>query len=281
LNVQSPPTQREYWNGRVGDEWAAHADRIDMMMTPLTEAALSAANFQRGERVLDIGCGSGATSLAIARRVGAEGAVTGVDLSSQLLALARERAGRSGMGLEFVQADAGAASFAQSFDAAFSRFGVMFFEAPVVAFAHIRTLLRADGRLTFVCWRPLKENIWSALPIEIIQPLLTAPLPTPDPDAPGPFALADEAKLQRTLREAGWRDIVVTPWGGDILIGGGGTLEDAADFMMKIGPCARAVADQNLDRAVVKQRLIERLTPLYANGGVALPAACWVTTARA
>lgn len=279
--MQQPLTQREYWSGKVGDEWALQAERIDAMLAPLTEAALDRAAFCAGERVLDIGCGAGATSLEIARRVGAGGSVVGVDLSPQLLALARRRAEQAGLAVEFVEADAGSARLGAPFDAAFSRFGIMFFEAPAQAFAHIRTQMRANGRLVFACWRALGENLWTTIPLEAIAPMLKAPLAPPDPDAPGPYALADAAKIKRILHDAGWRDIVLSPWDGRIAIAGGGSLEDSADFLLKIGPCARAIADQQLDAAEAKQRVIERLAPLYAANAVTLPVACWLVTAKA
>ncbi len=277
--MQQPLTQREYWSGKVGDEWALHAERIDAMLAPLTEAALDLAAFGSGERVLDIGCGAGATSIEIARRTDAGGSVVGVDLSPQLLALARSRAEQAGLAVEFIEADAGSATLGAPFDVAFSRFGVMFFEAPTQAFAHIRTGMRDGGRLVFACWRPLAENIWTTIPLEAIAPMLNTPLAPPDPDAPGPYSLADAAKINRILDDAGWRDIALAPWDGRVAVAGGGSLEDAADFLLKIGPCARALADQQFDAAEARRRLIERLSPLYEENGLALPAACWLVTA--
>jgi SAM-dependent methyltransferase len=274
------PTQREYWSGKVGAEWASHAERIDAMLAPLTEAALAAGAFQPGERVLDLGCGSGATSLEIARRVTPAGAVLGVDLSPQLLAVARDRA-RDADSVRFVEADAGVTDFAVTFDAVFSRFGVMFFEAPAQAFAHIRGAMRPKGRLAFVCWRAMTENAWATAPIAAIDAMLKAPLPSPDPDAPGPYALADAGKIERVLTDAGWRDIVLTRWDGDINVGGGGALAEVADFLLRIGPCARAIADQTLDADEARQRIVDRLAALYKNHAVMLAAACWIATARA
>ena len=277
--MAEPVSQREYWAGKVGNEWATHATRLDIMLQPMTAAAMERAAFKSGERVLDIGCGAGATSLEIARRV-APGAVTGVDISPPLLNVARERAAQSGLAASFIEADAGAATFDQPFDAAFSRFGVMFFEDPARAFAHIRTRLRADGRLTFICWRPLLENGWATTPIAAVMPMLKTPLTPPDPDAPGPFAFSNPQKVERILGDAGWRDIVITRWDGDILIGGGGTLEEAADFLLTIGPGARAIAEQNLDHAEARRRVVEQLASRGAQD-VKLPAACWIVSAAA
>lgn len=279
--MQQPLTQREYWSGKVGDEWALQAERIDAMLGPVTEAALDRAAFRAGERVLDIGCGAGATSLEIVRRTGASGSVVGVDLSPQLLALARSRAEAAGLAVDFIEADAGSAHLGAPFDAAFSRFGIMFFEAPAQAFAHIRTQMRANGRLVFACWRALAENLWTTIPLEAIAPMLKAPLAAPDPDAPGPYSLAGAAKINRILDDAGWRDIALAPWDGRVAIAGGGSIEEAADFLLRIGPCARAIADQQLDPGEAKRRLIERLSPLYANNAVTLPVACWLVTAKA
>lgn len=275
------PSQKEYWSGKVGTEWAAHADRIDAMLRPMTAQALQRAAFQPGEHVLDIGCGAGATSVEIARAVRPGGSVTGVDLSPQLLEVARARAAEEALPATFLEADAGAMRLGRNFDAAFSRFGVMFFEQPVAAFAHLRGEMRSGGRLAFVCWRTLAENAWATAPIEAVKPLLKAPITPPDPDAPGPFSLADQKKIARVLGEAGWRGVEVMPWDGAIPIGGGGTLQDAADFLLRIGPCARAVADQALDAAEAAQRLIDALAPLHSERGVALPAACWLVTATA
>jgi SAM-dependent methyltransferase len=279
--VPDKPTQREYWSGKVGAEWAAHADRIDIMLAPIADATLRAGAFQPGERVLDIGCGSGATSLEIARQVGATGAVVGVDLSPPLLTLARSRARDAGVAIEFKEADAGAADIGNSYDAAFSRFGVMFFEEPASAFAHIRAAMRPNGRLAFACWRAMAENAWATVPISAVEPMLTAPLPPPDPDAPGPYAFADPDKIARVLGASGWRNIKLSRWDGDMSIAGGGPLPSLADFLMRIGPCARAIVDQGLDAAEAKSRLIETLAPMYHNNDVALSGACWIVTANA
>ena len=279
--MQQAMSQREYWSGKVGDEWARFAERIDAMLAPITAAALDHAAFKTGERVLDVGCGSGATSLEIARRVGAMGRVAGVDLSPQMLEVARKRASQEGLAVDFFEADAGSADLGDRFDAVFSRFGVMFFDAPTEAFSHIRAHLSDNGRLSFVCWRPLAENIWATIPLEAIQTMLKAPLALGDPDAPGPYSLADEAKVRRILRDAGWRDIVMSRWDGLVPIGGGGGLDDAASFMLRIGPCARAIAEQGLDPADAKRRLMDRLAQHHGDDGVALPGACWLVSASA
>lgn len=275
------PLQKEFWSGDAGEKWAANADRIDAMLRPLTEDALARAGFAAGERVLDIGCGAGATSLRIAQHVQPNGSVTGVDISPQLLRVARARAAGAGLPVEFVEADAGAAKFGDAFDAAFSRFGVMFFDDTGAAFANIRSALRSGGRLFFVCWRPLVENTWATTPIDAIRPMLQAPLTPPDPDAPGPFRLADPNKIERMLADSGWSEVKLDRWTGDVLVGGGGSLEDTAEFLVRIGPCARAIADQGLDANEVRARLMDAIGPRETPDGVPLTAACWLVSARA
>jgi SAM-dependent methyltransferase len=274
------PTQREYWNSKVGEEWARQADRTDKMFAALTQAGFGALNPQAGERVLDIGCGAGDTSLAAARAVGADGRVVGVDISQQLLELGRRRAQASGVDIDFIEADAGAAAIPGApFDAAFSRFGIMFFEDPTAAFANIRQNLRPRGRLVFICWRTFPENVWSAAPVGALSPLLATPLPPPDQNAPGPFAFAEASKITTTLDASGWRDVSIEPWDGPLRIGA--DAEDAAAYMLKIGPSARAIAEHGLDPDAAKQLIIKRLAEAEGADGVSLAGACWVVRAIA
>lgn len=273
------PTQREYWNGKVGEEWANHADAMDRMLAPLTHAAFDALALKVGERVLDIGCGAGATTLTAAEEVGPAGVATGVDISQPLLALARERA-KAKANVHFIDGDAGVAQIAAApFDAIFSRFGVMFFGDNEAAFARLRENLTPGGSMTFVCWRAFDENIWASAPLAALAPLLSEPVAPPDPNAPGPFALADRSKIERILTASGWRSVSIAPWDGALAVGGGGDAQSAAKFLLKIGPCARAVADQEVDRDAAIGVLSEFLAKHQSGAGVMLPAACWIVTA--
>lgn len=274
-------TQREFWSGKAGEEWAAHVKSTDAMLAPTAEAALAAGAIQAGERVLDIGCGAGGTSLDIARSVGASGGVVGVDVSPQLLSVARARAAEASLTIEFVEADAATACFDKPFDAAFSRFGVMFFDEPAPAFANIRQQVKSGGRLAFICWRTIEENAWSTAALAAIQPMLKTPLARPDPDAPGPFAFADATKVERILRDAGWRDVTLASWDGQVALGGGGTLDEAVEFAMKVGPCARLIAELDLDMAEARRRVAEQFRTQRQPNDFMFPAACWVVTARA
>lgn len=272
------PTQLEYWNSKVAEEWVRQADRTDAMFTALTQAGLDALQLQRGERVLDIGCGAGDTSLKAARLVGPGGRVVGVDISRQLLELGRERAG--GLNVDLIEADAGAgAAPGAPFDAAFSRFGVMFFDDPPAAFANVRASMKQGGRLVFICWRAFPENVWSFAPVGALAPLLAAPLPPPDESLPGPFAFANAGKIEAILAAAGWRGVSVTPWDGALRVGA--NAEDAADYLLKIGPSARAIAEHGLDPAAARRLIVNRLAEAQSADGVALAAACWIVRATA
>ena len=272
------PTQREYWNSQVGDEWVRHADGIDRMLEALTEAAFKALGLIAGERVLDIGCGGGATTLKAADLVGANGRAVGVDISQQLLGLARQRADGRG-NVTFIEADAGAGAIPGApFDAASSRFGVMFFDDPFAAFANIRAGMAAGGRLVFASWRPFTENLWSAEPLSALTPLLKEPLKPADPNLPGPFALSDPNKITTILGSAGWSNVSITPWDGDVALGDNAT--EAAAFLLKIGPCARAINEQGLDPVEAKRLLLEFLWKHEGPNGIARPGACWIVRAN-
>lgn len=277
----TPLTQTEYWNSKVGEEWARQADAMDRMLQPLTQPAFDRLNLKPGERVLDIGCGAGATTLKAASYIG-DGIAVGADISKPLLELARERAAAKGANAHFVEADVAATPLRDApFDAAFSRFGVMFFDDTAAAFAKIRAALNPNGRMVFICWRTFKENGWSYAPLAALEPILKTPITPADPDAPGPFQLQDPEKIRAILTTSGWRDITITPWDGDVLVGGGGAAASAAAFLLKIGPCARAITDQQLDPAEAKRLLAEFLRKHETPQGVALSAACWIVSARA
>jgi len=279
MSAFTPLTQTEYWNGSAGEEWVRQADLMDRMLQPLTQPAFDLLSLKPGERVLDIGCGAGATTLAAANYVG-DGQAVGVDISKPLLDLARARANARGANAHFVEADVSAAPLRDApFDAAFSRFGVMFFDDTKAAFDKIRAAMNPSGRFVFICWRTFSENGWSHAPLAALKPMLKAPLTPADPDAPGPFQLQDPEKIKTVL--ASWRDVSITPWDGDVLVAGGGDANAAAAFLMKIGPCARAISEQNLDAAEAQPMLANFLRKYETPAGVALPAATWIVHAVA
>ncbi|HEX3944137.1 MAG TPA: methyltransferase domain-containing protein [Rhizomicrobium sp.] len=270
--------QIEYWNGLAGERWSKAQDRIDHHLGLITEALLALAAPKEGERVLDIGCGGGTTALILRERVGPEGAVTGIDISAPNLALARARAHAGMADVAFLKTDAATYEFEPTFNLAFSRFGVMFFDDPAVAFANLRTALVKDGRLVFVCWRTFKENEWAFAPYEAALDLLP-PQEAMDAHAPGPFAFADRERLMSILERSGFRDIAVKPL--DTTVNMGATVDDAVTEALTIGPLARAAAE--LDEAT-REKIRARIRPVIARHqtsyGIVAPAAVWLVSAR-
>lgn len=275
--------QIEEWNGGSGERWLRYQERLDDALAPFGAAALDAASPGAGERVLDVGCGCGATTLELARRVGADGYVLGADISAPMVERARVRAREQTPSPEFQLADASRLVFeGERFDLLFSRFGIMFFDQPVPAFAHLRSLLRPGGRLTFACWRPLVENEWVTLPLEAARPWLPD-MPPADPHAPGPFALSDPDRTRGILTEAGFGHVLVRPFDGGMRIGTGVTaLQDAAEYLFQIGPIARQLREQaGPARAEIRRAILRELASRHRPEGVVLNAAVWIVTAVA
>lgn len=272
--------QIRYWNEQSGPKWVARQAALDQQLAPLGTAVADRLAVAAGERVVDVGCGCGESTLDLARRVGPSGRVLGVDISEPMLARARERA----EGLEQVtlrQADAQAHAFpAAAFDVVYSRFGVMFFADPVAAFRNLRGALRGGGRLGFVCWQALWENPWMTVPLQAVAGLVQMP-PPPPPDAPGPFAFADRERVTGILEGAGFADVAFEELRPLLTIAGGGDAERAAAFAMEIGPAAFALRDADpAVRPRVQAAIAEAFGPYEGPNGVALPGAAWVVTAR-
>ncbi len=275
--------QIDFWNGPAGERWVALQTKLDELYASLTTDAIAAAAPAANGHVLDIGCGCGATVLALAERVGPQGSVLGVDVSEPMLGLARRRVAAADQGrTELLLADASAQEFTQaSFDLAFSRFGVMFFDDPAPAFRNIRTALKPGGRLFFMCWRAFKENPFFAVPHWAAKPHLPdqaeEKLP---PDAPGPFALADPDRLRAILHEAGFSGIAIEPRDAAIRLAGSGELDPATDFIVQIGPVSRALATASeAQRAAAKQAVRAALVPFDGPDGISMPARVWFVSA--
>ncbi len=269
------------WNDLAGPRWAAESDALDAQLKDLGLAAMAALGDLAGARVLDIGCGCGATSLELADQVGAGGSVTGVDVSTVMLARARSRAGaRPNVG--FLETDAQTTDLgAGVFDAAFSRFGVMFFRDPTEAFGRVREALRADGRLAFVCWQAMERNPWMHLPLQAVLPLvLKLPTPVP-PDAPGPFAFADPDRVRGILKGAGFTDVRVVAHDTAIRLGGRTDLDAAVEDALRMGPTAVALREAPADVGPAAREAVRRvLAPFLGASGVSMPCATWIATAR-
>ena len=267
--------QIDYWNGPAGKRWAEAQESMDRNLGAIHDALLRFAAVKSGERVLDIGCGCGTTSFAFADAAGPAGSVTGVDISAPMLGVARARAKTKNA--LFVEADAAAYPFKAEYDVVTSRFGVMFFADPAAAFANIRKALKPGGRLAFVCWRAMPENVWAFAPFVAARDLLPAQQP-PDPHAPGPFAFADPVRLKSILEVAGFNNVKAEKL--DTVMHMAASAHEAAQFSLGIGPLARAAADaDDATKAKIIARVAEAMKKFETPAGVSPPAACWLVGA--
>ncbi len=268
--------QATYWNETAGPTWAELQAPLDRQLEPLGRRVMAELSLP-GARILDVGCGAGATSLALAEAVGPDGAVLGVDVSHPLLEVARARAaGRAN--LAFQEADAQAFALPPaSFDAVFSRFGVMFFADPAAAFANLRRALKPGGRLAFVCWRAPTENPVMVLPMQAALPLVATPPAPAEPGAPGPFAFADPERVRGILESAGFEAIAITPH--DEKIGSGG-LDTALGIALRVGPLGTLLRENPDQRDAVVAAVRAALAPHEGPDGVKLDSATWIVTAR-
>ena len=268
------------WNGALGERWAAMQREIDRIVVPFGDAALRAAAPQPGERVVDVGCGCGDTSIEIARSVGETGAVLGVDVSQPMLEVARSRAALTNRAhLSFQNADASEAPLPSETDLLFSRFGVMFFSESSKAFRHLRKSLRTGGRCVFVCWRAPRDNPWAMTPLSAARMAMRVTPAPPDPYAPGPFAFADQERLHAILSEAGFDAIRVQRF--DVPLSLGTTAHSAAQFAVQIGPVSRFVREVGVPHLPTILDAVERaLAPLAAaDGHVSLNGSTWLVSA--
>ena len=265
--------QAVYWN--AARHWVEDADGHDQMTDALGELGIDELHLAPGMRVLDVGCGTGATTRAIAARV-APGDVVGVDISALLLDLARTRSAAVG-NASFLEADAQTHAFAPaSFDAAFSRMGVMFFADPVAAFANIRAALRDAGRLAFVCWQPAANNEWVALPAQAARPWIDLLGAFAEPS--GPFAFGDPSRLRSVLDGAGFRDVLLRDVRRPVLVGGRGDVDTALRFL-RSSRIGKIVAEEVSDPDAAFGAIRSALEPRLKADGVELTAAVWLVTA--
>jgi SAM-dependent methyltransferase len=274
-------TQIEFWNGETGRNWVTQDALMEAMLQPLGEYVMDTLAPQPGEHVLDIGCGCGHTSLSLAGRVGAEGSVTGVDISAPMLAVASHFAAERSS-IHFVEADAQTHAFEpECYDMVFSRFGVMFFEDPVAAFTNIRSALRASGRLAFCCWQPRAVNPFMTVPAMAALELLPAP-PEMPPRTPGPFAFEEADYVTAVLINAGFESVAVTPLQHPLTFGRGLSLTNIVERLVQIGPIAQMVRDAPEDlQQPVRDKVADAVKPFYSEDtGMTLDGQFWQVTAR-
>jgi len=285
LEPQGPNAEQiRYWNETAGPKWVALQEMIDRHIRAFGDAAIDRAAPRPGERVVDVGCGCGQTSIELARRVAPGGSVTGIDLSAPMLERARTNARANGVdNATFENADAQTHTFSAPFDLLFSRFGVMFFADPPAAFTNLHRALRPDGRLVFVCWQNVQLNPWMFIPLMAAAQHIALP-PPPAPDAPGPFAFADADRVKKILGDGGFRNVSLDSLPMTLAVGGATEIDSAVEFLIQLGPAAAALReapDPSVQPRVVAA-LREALQPYYVAGeGVRMDASAWLVTAAA
>jgi SAM-dependent methyltransferase len=271
------------WNEDSGQRWVELERLLDRQLAPLGAAAMEALALRPGERVLDVGCGTGATTHALAERVGPSGVVFGVDVSRPMLARARART-EALAHVQILEADAQVAPL-PAVDAVFSRFGVMFFAEPVAAFTNVRSALAASGtpagRVAFVCWRALADNPVMGLAGDVVGRVLGVTLPAAPPRSPGPFAFAEKDYVEQVLRDAGFSSATARAFDTHVQVGDDPA--SAARFLVQMGPAGTALREQGADDrtvATAEAEVAAALTPYARDGAPWLPAAVWVVEAR-
>lgn len=280
--MSSAPDMAQFWNSEVTAAWVTHPERYDRMLEPFGRRVLDAADLRPGAHVLDVGCGGGQLSLQAAERVRPGANVTGIDVSAPLVAVARRRATDAGLtGVDFVEADAQVHQLPPArFQAVISRFGVMFFDDLVGAFANLRAATVPGGRLAFVAWKPVADNPWAMLPVLAMMPHVGLP-DLPGPGAPGPFALGDADHVRAVLTGAGWTDVTLDAVATDLAPGGATTVDDAVTYFRE-DAFGRALLQSAEPHA--REAALEALRNMFAehltDEGVRMGSAAWIVTAQ-
>ena len=259
------------WNGPSGRAWVESQELLDQVLEPFEKMLVSAVDAEKPKRVLDVGCGAGATTLAIARSVGS---CTGVDISEPMIERARARAkGES----TFILADAQTYAFEQgSFDMIVSRFGVMFFDDPVAAFANLRRAAKDGAALRVIVWRSPAENPFMTTAERAGARFFS--LPERKPDEPGQFAFADRDRVQRILEASGWSNVAIEPF--DVPCSFPAT--ELVRYTTRMGPVGRALQEADeATRAQVIEALRAAFEPYVHGDDVRFTSACFVVSARA
>ncbi len=279
--MESPNAEMaEYWSSTTGPAWVAAQETMDRMLRPLGEAAMARLALTPDSRVVDVGCGCGDTTVALARQAAR---VLGVDVSESMLARARQNVAEAGVGdrVELRLEDAQIADLGAGADAVFSRFGVMFFADPVVAFANLRRAMRPGARLSFVCWQEQARNVWLTAPRRAASPLIEVSAAA-EPGEPGPFGLADCDATATVLDEAGFTDVNIDSLESPLHLGD--SLEAVVDKFMVVGSVGNAVRrlDPSDDvRAALRDALRAAFGEFVDGDGVRVPSAAWLVAARA
>lgn len=276
-NNESNKEQVTLWNGIAGRAWVHLQESLDRILKPFEDLLVEAVSRGPGGRVLDVGCGAGSTTLAVARLPGVKGRCTGIDISETMIAAARSRAESEGAPVIFVCGNAETHAFeAASFDTIISRFGVMFFDDPVRAFANVRSAAADHAALRVVAWRSPEENPFMTTAERAAAPLLPN-LPIRQPDAPGQFAFANDGRVYEILRESGWTEIDTRPINVVCTL----PERDLVPYFTRLGLVGRVLHEaDDRTRAQVIETVRAAFDPYVHGSEVRFIAACWMVSAQ-
>lgn len=275
---QANQDQVQLWNSHTGHAWVEMQRVLDQLFTPLEQLLMEEAAALRPQTVLDVGCGTGAITLALARRLGRQARCTGADISQPMLEAAQARAARERIPASFVLADGQTHDFGQGrFDLIVSRLGVMFFDDPVRAFANLRQAAAPGGALRFIAWRGPEENSFMTAGERAVAHLLPALQPRPA-DRPGQFGLASGERTARLLEDGGWQDIEVRPVDLACAI----PEADLLPYLSMLGPVGALLPQVDAAlRAEIIGLMRAACEPYVQDGELRIKAACWLASARA
>ena len=280
MNVtrQDDDEQTRLWNGLAGRTWVEEQQVLDQMFKPFEDLLVEAVSAGSGRRVLDVGCGTGGTTLAVARLLGARGHCTGIDISEPMVTAARARAERERASASFILANAQNHAFEPaSFDMIISRFGVMFFDDSVRAFTNMRRASEGGTELRLIAWRSPSENPFMTTAERAAAPLLPS-LPARRPDAPGQFAFADERRVHRILEESGWAGIDIRPIDVACTL----SEQELVRYLTRLGPLGLVLhSADDRTRTQVIETVRAAFEPYVHGAEVRFTAACWMIVARA
>lgn len=272
--------QERFWNDVAGPLWVTLEEETERHTAPFGDIALAAATPGHGQRVLDVGCGCGSTTVALGHAVGAAGAVVGADVSTVMLEQAARRVRTAGLrNVTLRNVDAQTADLGSGgFDLVFSRFGVMFFTDATAAFANLRRALRSGGRLVFTCWQQPSANLWMALPGRAALKLFD--LTPPPHDAPGPFSLADPARVTAVLTAAGFGSINVQPHRLPLEFAVGVSVREWVHQRLLMGPAReKYLASDEQRQCEARAVLSDAVAPYRAGDRLRIDGAAWLVTA--
>jgi len=273
----------EDWAGEMGAKWLANLERFEGMIAPIGEALLKQADFKPGERVLDLGCGGGGTTIAIAKSVAPAGDVLGIDISPDLTTASTQRAADAGVrNIRFMCADAASVQLADApYDRLFSRFGSMFFSEPHKAFSNLATLLRPSARIDLAVWAAPRDNLWMMEMMAIVRRFVE--VPPAIPRAPGPFAFEDLDYLREVFAAGGFSQPNIASYEGLQPVGGvNASPQEAASFVLSSMAAGRLLDEQGPDvRAAAEFELIELFKAHQVEGqGVMMQGKAWLVSAK-